>query len=450
MFKRIPSYFSQGFLFARNNPQIIYTIFLIIVIPLAFLASGQKFLSVAKSNQERLEKERVGVMQDIFVELASSRMNEPAFLQESIERIKAQNEQSISEFKVLSLDGGKRTVIASLNKEEVGTADENNDFIYNEVGVKGDSSKLFTVPVNGERHWNVVRGIVDRETGVLSGILLISVSMASVDAIAMQNIRSAYYFLFFIVLAISILLLRQAKIIDYTVLYKKLQDIDQMKDDFISMAAHELRTPLTVVKGYADMLSESQNLKDDDRENTTRIMASVDQLNALITDVLDVIRLGQGRMTFNMASINATPIIEKVIESFQYVAREKGLEISYEKKDLPNINVDPEKLRQILVNIIGNSIKYTPSGSVKVFAETEHSILSIRVRDTGIGISAEDQKSLFSKFFRVRSKDTEDIRGTGLGLWIAAQVVNNMGGKISVESIKGKGTDFVISFPVVK
>ena len=179
-------------------------------------------------------------------------------------------------------------------------------------------------------------------------------------------------------------------------------------------------------------------------------MASVDQLNALIGDILDVVRLGQGKMAFKPEVMNVSPIIEKVIETFQYVAHEKGLEISYEKKDLPNINVDAEKLRQILVNIIGNSIKYTPSGSVKVFAETEHGVLSIRVRDTGIGISAEDQKNLFSKFYRVRSKDTEDIRGTGLGLWIAAQVVNNMGGKITVESIKGKGTDFVISFPVVR
>src|SRR3989339_301430 len=447
MFTRIFDYFSQGFLFAKNNPQIIYTIFLIIVIPLAFLASGQKFLSVAKQNQERLEKERVGVMQDIFVELASSKMNDPAFLQESIERIKAQNEQSITEFKVLALSNGERTVIASLDKAEVGTADEDNNFIYNEVGIKGDSSKLFTVPVNGERHWNVVRGIVDRETGNLSGILLISVSMAAIDKIATQNIQSAYYFLFFIVLAISFLLLRQAKIIDYTVLYKKLQEVDQMKDDFVSMAAHELRTPLTIVKGYADMLSGSQNLKDEDRESTTRIMASVDQLNALIGDILDVVRLGQGKMAFKPEVMNVSPIIEKVIETFQYVAHEKGLEISYEKKDLPNINVDAEKLRQILVNIIGNSIKYTPMGSVKVFAETEHGVLSIRVRDTGIGISAEDQKNLFGKFFRVRSKDTEDIRGTGLGLWIAAQVVTNMNGKISVESIKGKGTDFVISFP---
>ncbi len=450
MFKKLPDYFLKGFSFARNNPQIIYTIFLIIAIPLAFIWSGQNFLSVAKENQERLEKERVGVMQDIFVELAIAKMGDPASLQATIEKIKLENKSSIVEFKVLSLANGKQTVIASLNKNEIGTADEKNKFIYDEVGVHGGTPKLFPLQINGERHWKVVRGIVDPATGMAVGISLIDVSMANIDEVARQNIEGAYIFLFFIVLAISLLLIRQAKIIDYTTLYRRLQEVDQMKDDFISMAAHELRTPLTVVKGYADILSGSQNLNAEEKQNTSRIMLSIDQLNALITDILDVIRLGQGRMAFNKVTMDVSSIIEKVVESFKHVAEEKKLTLSYKKKELQNISVDAEKFRQVLVNILGNSIKYTPFGVITVFAEAEQGVLSIRIRDTGIGISAEDQQKLFSKFFRVRSKDTEEIRGTGLGLWIAAQVVTNMGGKISVESIKGKGTDFVVSFPVVK
>ncbi len=450
MFKQLPSYFSKGFSFARSNPQILYTIFLIVAIPLAFIWSGQNFLSVAKVNQERLEKERVGVMQDIFVELAVIKMSDPASLQLSMEKIKSENEQSISEFKVISLADGKQIVIASLNKNEIGTADEQNKFIYDEVGAHGGTPKLFPLQIGGERHWKVVRGIVDPTTGMAIGISLLDVSMASIDEIARQNVQSAYIFLFFIILAISFLLIRQARIIDFTALYRKLQEVDQMKDDFISMAAHELRTPLTVVKGYADILSGSQNLNDADRQNTSRIMSAIDQLNALITDILDVIKLGQGRMVFKIVAMDVSPIIEKVVETFKHVADEKKLTLVYEKKELQNISVDAEKFRQVLVNILGNSIKYTPFGLVTVFAEAEHGILSIRIRDTGIGISAEDQQKLFSKFYRVRSKDTEEIRGTGLGLWIAAQVVANMGGKISVESIKGKGTDFVISFPVVK
>ncbi len=451
MLRYFCGYFSKGFLFAKNNPQIIYTIFLIVVIPVAFIVSGQNFLSVAKENQERLEKERVGVMQDIFIELATLKMNDPVFLQGAIERIKNQNKESLREFKVVIFEEGKQKVIASLDKDEIGTADEKNEFFYREAGARVDSSKIFPVSLyNGERHWKVVRAIPDTETGASLGVVLVDVSMATIDDVAKRNIRGAYIYLFFIVFAISFLLLRQAKIVDYTVLYRKLKEVDQMKDDFIAMAAHELRTPLTVVKGYANLLLSSTNLKEQERDDVSRITMSIDQLNTLISDILDVVRLGQGRMSFDQKNTDISPILEKVVESFSVVAQQKGLEISYEKNSIPSVFVDAEKLRQVLVNIIGNSIKYTLAGSVKVFAEVSGNTVSIRVRDTGIGISAEDQQKLFGKFFRVNSKETEDIRGTGLGLWIAAQVVSNMGGKISVESIKGKGTDFIISFPVAR
>ncbi len=450
MFKRIPQYFLQGLLFVRNSPQIIYTIFLLIVIPLAFIWSGKNFLSVASNNQERIERRQAVLMQDVFVELASIKMNDPVSLQAIIEKIKSENENSISGIKVVSLSEGKRSVIASSEKKEIGTSDEVNTLIYNVVGVQSPDTQLFPLKIGGERHYRAARVILDPTTKMAVGISLIDFSMKSIDETARQNTQSAYYVLFLIVLVISFLLLRYAKIVDYTVLYRKLQEVDQMKDDFVSMAAHELRTPLTVVRGYAEMLSESQNLKDEDKVNTTRIMASTDQLNSLITDILDVVRLNQGKMAFHTETLDVSPILEKVVESFKEVANAKSLTLAYDKKELPKIAVDPEKFRQVIVNIIGNSIKYTPNGLVTVFAEVEHSVLSVRIRDTGIGISAEDQKNLFSKFYRVRSKDTEDIRGTGLGLWIAAQVVSNMGGKISVESIKGKGTDFVISFPVVR
>ena len=439
--------FLRGFRFAQNNPQIIYTLFLVVMIPSAFFFTSEQFLRIARENQDLFERNRIGILQDVFVLFAKEHVDDVSYLSTHIQSIVEQNET------VTKNTSSEFIIVASKDDVDVGTPfvpDPLSSALFsNATGRPGESfaAKFFT---DGVRYWRSVRAITDASSTMPVAYVLTDVSMAEADAVARKNIRSAYLVLALIIFLIIVLLARQARIIDYATLYQKLKEVDHMKDDFVSMAAHELRTPLTIVKGYADMLSGSQNLKDEDRESTTRIMASVDQLNALIGDILDVVRLGQGKMAFKPEVMNVSPIIEKVIETFQYVAHEKGLEISYEKKDLPNINVDAEKLRQILVNIIGNSIKYTPSGSVKVFAETEHGVLSIRVRDTGIGISAEDQKNLFSKFYRVRSKDTEDIRGTGLGLWIAAQVVNNMGGKITVESIKGKGTDFVISFPVVR
>jgi signal transduction histidine kinase len=103
-----------------------------------------------------------------------------------------------------------------------------------------------------------------------------------------------------------------------------------------------------------------------------------------------------------------------------------------------------------MVNLVGNAIKYTPHGEVRVLTSVTEIGLMIRVSDTGMGISAEDQQRLFQKFFRVKSIETQDITGTGLGLWITTQMVKQMKGTISVESIKGKGTDFILTFPIAK
>jgi signal transduction histidine kinase len=117
--------------------------------------------------------------------------------------------------------------------------------------------------------------------------------------------------------------------------------------------------------------------------------------------------------------------------------------------DIQKIAVDPARFRQVLVNLIGNAIKYTPTGDVKVRVQKKEDYIEFRISDSGIGISAEDQKKLFQKFQRISSTETAEIRGTGLGLWITKQIVEQMGGKITVESIKGVGTHFVVEFPIV-
>jgi signal transduction histidine kinase len=132
------------------------------------------------------------------------------------------------------------------------------------------------------------------------------------------------------------------------------------------------------------------------------------------------------------------------------VTKQKGLNLTltHTLKDT-RINVDPNKFRQLMINLIGNAIKYTPKGDVKVTAEQKESRVYFRISDSGIGISAEEQKNLFQKFYRVKNSETSEIRGTGLGLWITKQIVELMDGHINVESIKGVGTHFIVDFPVV-
>ena len=444
--------------FLKENPQILYTAFLLIAIPTAFLISGQQFLDVAQKNQERLEKERIGLMQDVFASLLrtgeyfetglprqSEAETSDSFLQNVVSDIKSQN-PSIEMFKVVIHHGGANTVIASLNGNEVGKEDDSNRALYQTAGLQGGQSFIFEDYVDGVRHWKAVRALTDTQ-GDVRGFVFLDTSMAYIDDLSARNVRNAYLILFGIIFIIVLLLARQAKVVDYAVLYRKLKDVDQMKDDFVSMAAHELRTPLSVIKGYLSMISP-ERLTDTDKEGISRVNISVENLNSLVGDILDVVKIDQGRIRFDMKEIDASDVVADVADSLQSLAKEKHLSLSFVRANVSHIFADPVRLKQALINIIGNAIKYTPQGSVSVMATEENGKVSIRVRDTGIGISAEDQRKLFGKFLRIRSKETEDIRGTGLGLWITAQIISGMNGKISVESIKGKGSDFIISFPV--
>jgi signal transduction histidine kinase len=435
--------------FLAKQPQLVYTIFLLVVITLAFLLNSQKFLDVAILNQERLEKSRIGLMQDVFAEFSLDLFERPEALQRKIQDIVELN-TSIAGFHITEKREGEYHVIASLNPEEVGAViGEDSRALYDGAAINPSTSVIFPGTFLTERHWRAMRAITD-DGGTIRGVIYTDLSMAQVDALLSDNIRTAYYWLIIIIASIGVLIIRQAKVVDYGVLYKRLKEVDQMKDDFISMAAHELRTPLTIIRGYADMLNDSKRLSETDREMTSKIGISANNLGQLIGDILDVARLQQGRLSFDMKDIQPRRIIDDVVASLTYTANQKGLALAYKSNESAFISVDVDRLKQALINIIGNAVKYTLKGSVTVTTYVEQELYMIRVSDTGIGISAENQKKLFSRFYRVKSRETENIRGTGLGLWITKEIISQMKGVISVESIQGKGTDFIISFPIVK
>jgi two-component system phosphate regulon sensor histidine kinase PhoR len=278
-------------------------------------------------------------------------------------------------------------------------------------------------------------------------VVYLEASLAESDKIVSQGIQTSYFILASILLVVMILFFRHARIIDYTKLYKDLEGVSKMKDDFLSMASHELRTPLTIIRGYADLIAGASGLSEQDRKNVENIGIAANQLNILVADMLDVSRIEQGRMSFNLEQVPTSGLVREIAGTFTETAKEKGLSLIIEVPELPNITVDKDRLRQVLVNIIGNAIKYTPKGEVRVTGGLdEKRRVSIRVSDTGLGISADDQKKLFQKFYRVKDEETKEITGTGLGLWITKTITEQMGGEISIESIKGTGSHFILAF----
>lgn len=443
---------SKGISFAKNNPQILSTLALMVVIPLAFIFSGEQFLKASRENQERLEKERIGILGDAFSLLAAERLEDPEFLQRTMEKIAEENE-SLEAFAVTEIIKGENIIIASLSVDDIGSLDAENAGVYEDFeGVLKRSSLIIPTRENGERHWRGYRAILD-QGGETVGYIMADISMNRIDDLAERSMIRAYLILALIILAIFFLLIRQARIIDYAALYRRLEEADRMKDDFLAMAAHELRSPLTVIRGYADILKKITGLSPENREYLERIDISAAGLVSLIGDILDVSRLEQGRMKFELEEVRINEVLAPVVESFKMSAQEKGLALFFESASDVKIIADAERLKQVMVNVIGNAIKYTKEGEVRAKLSTERKKdgkkLVVRVSDTGTGISAEDQAHMFEKFFRVKSEETREIQGTGLGLWITREIVRQMRGEISIESIRGKGTDVVLAFPLV-
>lgn len=442
MISALSRFIARGVAFVRDNPQIVYTLFLVIALPLAFLWTAEKFLEVSARNQERLEEDRIGTMHDVFVEFARDHMNEPDFLNDRVAEFLHQNE-SFVEMRVVRYPD--HVIIASQNSRERGLVDDQRTGYYELAGPES-KTLVFEEVRNDIRYRPAFRAIVDSH-GQLLGHLMTNTSMESIDIVSSQNIWRAYLLLVAIIIALVLLLARHARIIDYTVLYRRLKELDHMKDDFISIASHELRTPVTALRWQIDLFTDPDNKGVVTKES---LQASIDQLNRLIADILDVSRIEQGRAKFEIHANEITTLTEQTVDTLRASAQQKNLTLTYEKKEKIRAMVDPDRFRQVITNIVGNSIKYTLTGSVIVTINEEGSKAVIRVRDTGIGISADEQQNLFQKFYRVKSPETRSIGGTGLGLWITKQIVETMDGRITLESMKGVGSTFVISFPLAK
>jgi two-component system phosphate regulon sensor histidine kinase PhoR len=227
--------------------------------------------------------------------------------------------------------------------------------------------------------------------------------------------------------------------------------LENRRMEFLSNVSHELRTPLTTIKGFAVTLQDELAEQDDSHLNhyVDIIDREVDRLSRLVNDLLDISLIESGKIKLNYQRISLNTIVEQAVRQFEGKAKEANIKFSLDlgDKDFQMIG-DDDRLTQVFINLIDNSIKYSPEGgTIFISLDEDEDNVYAEVRDTGMGIAEEELPHLFERFYRVEKARSRKYGGTGLGLSIVQAIVADHGGKIDVKSKLNQGTSFKITFP---
>lgn len=228
------------------------------------------------------------------------------------------------------------------------------------------------------------------------------------------------------------------------------ESANQAKTRYLAGLSHELRTPLNVLLGYAQLLSQDDELPIKQRETLSIVKRNGEHLSDLIEGLLEISKIEVGKVVLQKDDCNLRKILEQLAEMFQMQAHQKGIEFSLEiGKYVPEfVSTDKQRLRQILINLISNAIKYTDKGSVTFEVGYRNEVATFIIKDTGVGIAKIDQELVFKPFEKIRNSHTQAIGGTGLGLTISRSLAELMGGEITLDSVIGKGSTFKLKLMI--
>ena len=240
-------------------------------------------------------------------------------------------------------------------------------------------------------------------------------------------------------------------------LFEKVKEANDAKSEFMRIAAHELKTPMTSIKGYTKLMSmgAAGELSEKQSDFLNIVTNNVDRMDRLVQDLLDVSRIDAGRIRLEIQDVHMQDVIDEVLLSTKTQIEAKHLELTIEVDELPELRADYRRIVQILTNLISNAYKYTPEGGgITVIAKPYHGNgqgggISVTVKDTGYGISEEDQAKLFTNFFRASDQNIRNEPGTGLGLSITKNIIESHGGELIFESELNKGSSFTFTLPLI-
>ncbi len=444
------------FQFIKDNSQIVYGLILMIFIPTAVIFNTLAIIKIFQQVVDREFYDKALTIGQLISVGTIQVIDKPMELEERLKSIIQKNSDiGLAEVSVPSGDSFK--IIASTNESEVG---QNSKSLENVIAWQQKDPITYLASDKGEmlqliggRYWSIIMPIVDGK-GENKAILSLKVSSGIIDELTKQILWQSYIILGVIVLIIILLLSNNTKIFEYLTLYRKLQEVDKMKDEFISIASHELRAPITGVSGYISMIQDGTYGEVPERlkEPIKIVEGAASRLATLVEDLLNVSRIEQGRLMISLKPVSVNPLIVEVINELEANAKAKNLQLIFKTPDsaVADGSLDPDRFVQVITNIISNGIKYTEQGAVEIFTEMKGDKLVIKIKDSGIGMSVKEKEKICNKFYRIQNEKTKGIIGTGLGLWLTKNIVDMMKGQMVINSIEGFGTQVVLTFSTVK
>jgi len=283
---------------------------------------------------------------------------------------------------------------------------------------------------------------------LLMGLIII-VSALAIYAIGLRYIEEPEM-VALIVLIISAILMAIAMIITRS--FERLAEANRLKSEFVSVVSHQLRSPLSNLKWATELLMSGKITKVSEKQSEyfKILKENNDRMQNLISDLLTVSRIEQGRLPLQKKEISLLDLVKEIIKGLDVFAKASNVEVVFQPKDsLPKVLADPSQARLVIENILDNAIRYTKEkGKVEVTLTKKGKNLYFEVKDKGVGIPQEEQKYIFQKFFRSENVLRHQTEGSGLGLYIAKSIIEKSGGKIGFRSQENVGSTFWFSLPI--
>lgn len=437
--------------FFKANSQFLYALLLIVLVP-TILAFNTLFIVRAIDRDINSElRSKASLVGNILAPSIESSLKDPSGLEKRLSEILKNTQGEIIGASVLipNVEGDKFNVYVTTDKE---TTKKDSGLIINQIAWSGGKSYASQVyGLNREKLWSVVSPVKDLE-GRKVALINVKVSTALVEKTIGRTIKDSLMIMVGTIFLVLLLLLNHIRFFETSVLFSRLKEVNKLKDVFISVASHELLSPMTAIKGYLELLKSSAlPATNEVRDNIRYLSDNFDRLQELVMDLLDVGRIENNKVLINPKPLNLEETLKEVLTEFAFMARQRNLSLNYKLTlGLPEVLADERRLRQVLTNIVSNALKYTKVGGLTIAHEFDKKTVTTHFRDTGMGISDSERANLFQKFYRVRTPETEDIPGTGLGLWLVKQFVERMRGKVYLESIEHSGTQVTLVLGVAK